>query len=118
MKRVVLKNFFSFLLVLVLTIGTVATLSMATAAKTESALVKYSQQIRENQAEQATELSVAVPEERLSPAASIFAFAVILAVPATVVLVFTRSRRQGKAPAKTQVRRYSPRADMAFQNRV
>lgn len=117
MKRTVLENFFSFLLVLVLTIGTVATLSMATSAKTETASDRYSQQVRESQSAKVTELSVAVPENEVSPTAGVLAFGVILAVPATVVLVFARSNGKGKSPKKA-ARRYTPRADMAFQNRV
>lgn len=118
MQSRVWKNLLTFVLVLALTIGTVAALSMATAAKTETAPARYSQQVRETQAAPATELSAAIPEETLSPAASLGAFAMILAIPGTGIFLFLRSRRKGRVPARQPGRRYSPRADMAFQNTV
>lgn len=118
MRRGVWKNLLTFVLVLALTIGAVATLSMATAAKTETAPARYSQQVRETQTPPATELSAAIPEDTLSPAASIGAFAMVLSIPAAGVFLFLRSRKRGRAPVKQSGRRYSPRADMAFQNAV
>ncbi len=117
MQRSLWKSLLTFVLVLVLTVGTVATLSMATAAKTETAPARYSQQVRETQTPPATELSADVPEAAaLSPAASIGAFAMILAVPAAGFFLFWRSRRKGKAPAQQTGRRYSLKSDMTFQN--
>jgi len=118
MQRPIWKSLLTFVLVLALTIGTVATLSMATAAKTDTAPARYSRQVRETQAPPATELSAAIPEETLSPAASMGAFAMVLAIPAAGIFLFLRSRRKGCVPAKQPGRRYSPRADMAFQNAV
>lgn len=118
MKRMVLKNLFSFLIVFALTVGTVATLSMVTSAKTETASEKYSQQVRENRDVQVTELSASIPEETVSPVEGVIAFAFILAIPTVVTVVVSRSRVNEKAGKSRTVRRYSPRADMAFQNRV
>lgn len=110
----ILKSVLSFVLVLVLTVVTVSTLSMATAAKTETASVRYSQQVRESQAPQATELSANVPEASASPLVSFGAFALILVVPGSGVWAFLRARKKGRRAAEHEGRRYSPRADMAF----
>ncbi len=114
MEHRILKNLLAFVLVLVLTIGTIAALSMATAAKTETASARYSQQVRESQESTATELSAAVPESGLSPAASIGAFALILLIPAGGLYLFRRSQRKENKSAPQGKRRYSPRADRAF----
>ncbi len=114
MEHRILKNLLTFVLVLALTIGTIAALSMATAAKTETASARYSQQIRESQESAVTELSAAIPENGLSPAASVGAFALILLIPAGGLYLFRRSQRKGKKQMPQGKRRYSPRADMAF----
>ncbi len=108
------KSALIFILTLVLTVGTIATLSMATAAKTETASAQYSQQVRERQAPAATELSATIPEEGLSPLASAGAFLLILSIPGTGVFLFLRARKKGREATRSH-RRYSPRADMAFQ---
>lgn len=114
MERRLWKSLLTFLLVLVLTIGTVAALSMATAAKTETAPDRYSQQVRENQPPAVTELSAVVSEESLSPWVSIGAFAMILAVPAAGAFLFRKSQRKNREarPGK----RVSLRSDMTFQS--
>ncbi len=114
MRHGVWRSILTFVLVLALTVGTVATLSMATAAKAETASVRYSQQVRASQAPEATELSASIPQENLSPAASAGAFALILSIPALGVCLFLRARRRGRSGAVQSGRRYSPRADMAF----
>ncbi len=116
MQRPLWKSLLTFVLVLVLTVGTVAALSMATAAKTETAPARYSQKVRESQALPAEELSADIPGNSLSPAVSVAAFAMILVVPAAGFLFYQRSRKAGRGPADSKGRRYSPRADMAFQN--
>lgn len=114
MQRRIWKNLLTFVLVLILTVGTVAALSMATAAKTETAPARYSQQIQEARAPSATELSAAIPENTLSPVVSVGAFTMILAIPGIGSFLFLRFRRKGRIPEKKPGRRYSPRADMAF----
>lgn len=90
MGRRLFKSLFTFLLVLVLTIGTIAALSMATAAKTETATDRYAKELRASQPA-VTELSAVVEEEQPSPWLSMGAFALILAVPACGALVYSRS---------------------------
>lgn len=107
------KNLLTFLLVLALTVVVVSALSMATAAKTETAPARYSQQVRESQAAPASEMTAAVPEESPSAFASLGAFALILVVSGAGVFLFLRAGRQGKKAERPR-RRYSPRADMAF----
>lgn len=117
MKRVVLKNFFSFVLVLALTIGTVAALSMVTSAKTETAAVEYSRRVREAQADRGAEISVQVEDGVASKMSGVVVFGFILAVPATALLV--TSRTGGKNTAKKQTnRRCNTRAESLFRNRV
>lgn len=120
MEHRVWKSILTFLLVLALTVGTVAALSMATAAKAGTAPARYSQQVRENQAPPAEELSAVIPEERPSPLKNAAAFALILAVPGLGVVRFFGSRQnagrrgKGRRNADHRPQRYSPRADMAF----
>lgn len=110
MGRRLWKSLFTFLLVLVLTVGTIAALSMATAAKTEDAPDRYSRQIHANDPA-VTELSAVVPEEETSPWLSMGAFALILAVPAAGAFVLYRNRKSGArsprvAPAAEAGRSY------------
>lgn len=114
MERRLWKSLLTFLLVLVLTIGTIAALSMATAGKTETAPDRYSQQVRENQPPAVTELSAVVQEEKFPTMASIAAFAMILAVPATGAWLFRRSQKKSREQKKPE-KRVSLRADMTFQ---
>ncbi len=115
MQHRVWKNVLTFVLVLVLTVGAVTTLSMATAAKTETAPARYSQQVRESQAPVAAELSADVKEEG-SPVVSLAAFAMVLSIPVSGVFFYLRSRKKGRDPVEKRGRRYSPRADMSFRN--
>lgn len=115
-QRKTWKNVLSFLLVLALTIGTVAALSMVTQAKTETAPAEYSQQIRQEENAEVTELSAAIPEaESTSPLASIGAFLLLLAIPVAGLLIFCKARKRGHSYQEQAHRRYSPRSDMAFQ---
>lgn len=114
MRRSVWKSFFTFVLVLVLTVGTVATLSMATAAKAETAPARYSQQVREFQPATATELSATIPEESISPLASIGVFALVLSVTGVSCVLYLRARRKERGAKAQPARRYVPRADMTF----
>lgn len=107
------KSLLTFFLVLVLTIAAVAALSMVTAAKTETAPIRYSQQVRENQAEPATELSAVVPEEPSSSFANVAAFLLVISVSFLAVFFTYRSFRKSQAAPK---RSYSPEADRTFQN--
>lgn len=113
MERRLWKSLLTFLLVLVLTIATVAALSMATAGKTELSSARSAQQMRENQAPAVTEVSAVVREEQFPTFASIAAFAMILAVPAAGVWLLGRSQkgREQKKPEK----RVNLRADRTFQ---
>lgn len=115
MKRIVLKNFFSFTIVLALTIGTVAALSMVTSAKTETAAVEYSRRVREARADRDNEISVQVEDGGSSRVAGVAVFSVILVVPATAMLVFNRTG--GKNTAEMQKnRRCGTRADIKSIN--
>lgn len=115
MERRLWKSLLTFLLVLVLTIGTIAALSMATAGKTETAPDRYSKQVRENQAPAVTEVSAVVQEENFPTFASVAAFAMILAVPAGGAYLFRRSQKKSRGQRKPE-KRVSLRADMTFQN--
>lgn len=114
MGRRLWKSLLTFLLVLVLTIGTIAALSMATAGKTELTPARSSQQVKEQQTPAVTEVSAVVREENFPTAASIAAFAMILAVPAAGVWFLGRSQknREQKKPEK----RVSMRSDRTFQS--
>ena len=94
MRHGVWKGIFTFMLVLVLTVCTVAVLSTATAAKAETAPARYSQKVREAQTSAAvTELSAPVYEDS-SPLVSIGAFVLILAVTGAGCTLYLRSRRK------------------------
>lgn len=108
------KSLLTFFLVLALTVGTVATLSMATAAKTETAPARYSQEVRESQAQPAVELSAVIPEEVSSPFASIGAFLLVMAVSALAVFLSLRSFQKSRKVGAD--RGYGPGSDRTFQN--
>ena len=94
MRRGVWKSIFTFVLVLVLTVGTVAALSIATAAKTETAPARYSQKVREAQPASVTELSAPIHEDSGSPLVSIGACVSVLAVTGLGCTLYLRSRRK------------------------
>lgn len=105
MRHGVWKGILTFVLVLVLTVGTVATLSTATAAKAETATARYSQKVREAQTSTATELSAPVHEES-HPWISIGAFVLVLAVTGLGCTAYFRSRRkEQERRAKAEKRR-------------
>ena len=114
MERRLWKSLLTFLLVLVLTIGTVAALSMATAGKTELSSARSVQQVTEQQAPAVTEVSAVVREEKFPMAPSIAAFAMILAVPATGVWLIGRSQKKSRGQKQPE-KRVSLRADRTFQ---
>ena len=120
MRRGVWKSIFTFVLVLVLTVGTVAALSTATAAKAETAPARYSQKVREAQTPAATELSAPIHEES-RPLVSIGAFALVLAVTGLGCTLYLRSRRkeQERRAAETSgTRAGRRRAQRAAVNRA
>ena len=105
MRNKTLKNFLSFLLVLVLTICAVTALSMVTSAQTDPSLPVV------EGAQPAAELSAAVPQGvGASPLLCAAAFAAVLAVVAGGLVLFFRWRALGKGGHRS----YIPRADMAF----
>lgn len=97
MGRRLWKSLFTFLLTLVLTIGTIAALSMATAAKTETASEHYAKELRSTRPA-VTELTAVVEQEQPSTWLSMGAFAAILAVPAVGVVFYGRSAKKNGAP--------------------
>ncbi len=117
MRRSVWKSLLTFVLVLALTVGTVAALSMATAAKAETAPARYSQQVREAQTPPAKELSAALPEESSSPVSGVTAFLMVLVISGLGLSLLLVSQRRNRSAAHSG-RRYSPRADMAFSDPV
>lgn len=118
MRKSIWKSLLTFVLVLALTVGTVAALSMATAAKAETAPARYSQQVRETQMPPAKELSAALPEEASSPVSGMAAFALVLVISGLGFSLFLVSLRKGRSAAAHSGRRYSPRADMTFSDPV
>lgn len=115
MERRLWKSLLTFLLVLVLTIGTVAALSMATAGKTELSSARSSGQAAEQQTPAVTEVSAVVREENFPTVASIAAFAMILAVPATGCWLLGRSQKKNREQKKPE-KRVSLRSDRTFQS--
>lgn len=116
MKHSAIKGVITFLLVLVLTVCTVAALSMVTQAKTETASERYVQEVRTGQSQEVNELSAAAPEGKASPLASLGGVLLLLSIPCAGLLIFRSAMRRGKDLRKQLGRRrYSPRADMAFQ---
>lgn len=118
MRKSLWRGLLTFVLVLVLTVGTVAALSMATAAKAETAPARYSQQVREAQTPPATELSASLPEEASSPASGATAFVLVLVISGLGFSLFLVSLQKNRSAAARSGRRYSPRADMAFSDPV
>lgn len=117
MKHRTLKNLATFFLVLVLTICTVGALSMATQAKTETAAQRYVQEVKGEQQPEVEAFSAPTPEQqKASPLASIGAFLLILSIPTGALFLFLRAKRCKSEKTGQNGRRYSPRADMAFQN--
>lgn len=102
MRKRLFKSLFTFLLVLVLTVGTIAALSMATAAKTETATDRYTKELRATQPA-VTELSAVIEKEQPSVWLSMGAFALILTVPAGGAFVYFRSGcNSGKKTEKSR----------------
>ena len=110
MRQGVWKSLFTFVLVLALTVCTVAALSTATAAKAETAPARYAQKVREaSQTTQATELSAPVYEDSRSPLVSIGAFVLVLAVTGAGFMLYLRSRRKEQERAQAGRRKRTER---------
>ena len=103
MRKKTLRNFLSFLLVLVCTVTAVAALHLVTRAQAPSL--------------PAVELSASVPQQLVaSPLVCVGAFLGMLAIVAIGLAVYRREKRCGKR-ARQGRRSYIPRADMAFPGR-
>lgn len=113
-----IKNLLSFLLVLALTIGAVAALSMATQAKTDN--IPVASHAAEVKTKEVAELSAAIPEAEAvsSPIASVGAFILLLSIPVSGLLIYLKARQRGKDYRDNAAgRRYSPKADMSLPAR-
>lgn len=94
MGRQVAKNLLTFVLVLVLTVGTVSLLSRITSAKAESAPERYSQEVRSAKSSGVTEITVQSQEDQVSPLVGTAAFLGVLAVTGGVTVAVIRSQRK------------------------
>lgn len=116
MKNPALRNFLSFLLVLVVTVTVIACLSMVSAAKSDPVA-----ELRQEQSKQTEvmKISAAVPEDNSSILISVGAFLLLLAIPVTGVTLFVKARRKGKVAEVVSQggRRYVPRSDMTFSRK-
>ena len=114
MRKKLWNNFLSFLLALVLTVGTVATLSAVSQARTQHVLPVVEESVS------AAELSASVSRPlAASPLVCIGAFLLILAIVAVGLTLYRREKRRGKRTSQGN-QSYIPRADMSFlgRNRV
>lgn len=110
MRRGFLKNLLAFLLVLVLTLGTVAVLSAATRLGPDAA-ERYSKQVRKEEP-QVEELSAPVQAwDAFSVVESIGGFLLILVVAGGSGLLVLRGKRKGTSSHTGQA--YHPRKDRA-----
>ena len=107
MRKKTLRNFLSFLLVLVCTVTAVAALHLVTRAQAPAV----------EEALPAAQLSASVPPQLVaSPLVCVGAFLGMLAIVAIGLAVYRREKRCGKR-ARQGRRSYIPRADMAFPGR-
>ena len=107
MRKKTLRNFLSFLLVLVCTVTAVAALHLVTRAQAPSLPAV-------EEALPAAQLSASVPQQLVaSPLVCVGAFLGMLAIVAIGLAVYRREKRCGKR-ARQGRRSYIPRADMAF----
>ena len=106
MRKKTLRNFLSFLLVLVCTVTAVAALHLVTRAQAPSLPAG-------EEALPAAQLSASVPQQ---PLVCVGAFLGMLAIVAIGLAVYRREKRCGKR-ARQGRRSYIPRADMAFPGR-
>ena len=110
MRKKTLRNFLSFLLVLVCTVTAVAALHLVTRAQAPSLPAV-------EEALPAAQLSASVPPQLVaSPLVCVGAFLGMLAIGAIGLAVYRREKRCGKR-ARQGRRSYIPRADMAFPGR-
>ena len=110
MRKKTLRNFLSFLLVLVCTVTAVAALHLVTRAQAPSLPAV-------EEALPAAQLSASVPQQLVaSPLVCVGAFLGMLAIVAIGLAVYRREKRCGKR-ARQGRRSYIPRADMAFPGR-
>ena len=112
MRKKTLKNFLSFLLVLVLTVCTVAALSMVTRAQTDPALPAVEESIP------VAELSASVPQQPMvaSPWVCVGAFLLMMLLVAVGLGCYRREKSRGHRGSQGR-HSYVPRADMAFPGR-
>ena len=112
MRTKTLKNFLSFLLVLVLTVCTVAALSMVTRAQTDPALPAVEESIP------VAELSASVPQQPMvaSPWVCVGAFLLMMLLVAVGLGCYRREKSRGNRGSQGR-HSYVPRADMAFPGR-
>ncbi len=115
MRKKTLRNLLSFLLVLVLTVCTVAALSIVTRAQTATASLPAVEE-----SVQAAQITASVPTEWVaSPLICAGGFLGMLAIVAIGLAIYRRERCRGKETSQGN-RKYIPKADMAFRgkNRV
>lgn len=111
MRKKTLKNLLSFLLVLVLTVCTVAALSMVTEAKTDPTLPVVEESVP------VTELSASISQPMVaSPLVCVGGFLLILAIVVFGLTLYRKDKLRGKATPQGK-RSYVPRADMSFAGR-
>ena len=111
MRKRTLRNLMSFLLVLVLTVCTVAALSIVTRAQTTPNLPEVAESV------QAAEITASVPSQWVaSPLICAGAFLAMLVIVAVGLAIYRRERCHGTASSQGR-RRYIPKADMAFRGR-
>lgn len=110
MRKKTLRNFLSFLLVLVCTVTAVAALHLVTRAQAPSLPAV-------EEALPAAQLSASVPQQLVaSPLVCVGAFLGMLAIVAIGLAVYRREKRCGKRARQGRCS-YIPRADMAFPGR-
>lgn len=113
MRKRTLRNLLSFLLVLVLTVCTVAALSIVTRAQTATASLPAVEE-----SVQAAQITASVPTQWVaSPLACVGGFLGMLAIVAIGLAIYRWERCRGKATSQGN-RKYIPKADMAFRGRT
>ena len=111
MRKKTLRNFLSFLLVLVCTVTAVAALQPGHPGTGRPASPRWRKPLP------AAQLSASVPQQLVaSPLVCVGAFLGMLAIVAIGLAVYRREKRRGKR-ARQGRRSYIPRADMAFPGR-
>lgn len=114
MRKKLVQNLLSFLLVLALTVCAVGTLSMVTQAKTDPTLPTVEETVK------VQELSASVPRHMAaSPVVCVGAFLGILVIVGAGLTLYRREKLRGKETPQGK-RSYIPREDMSFagKNRV